>query len=285
MWCMLKQRKIWIFCRQENSDVFCHNLPYTYQKGFYSTIKTNIQMLKDCKSDFKLNILNEERKVVTCLNNKNQFVIQLLSASLDRDFDMNGMTLFIDNANDNYTYDVIVWKINELVVLKADLSKNKYFIETFNFIKNERNQYELCPPGCQDCYWKSQLGIQINNKYISVTTLNCSLCKFNRYFAENYGDKCFLKKERPTGYEFVEEYRKFVSCEFCCKTQANNFKCDVCLNKEKYEYFVDEPNNGRCVKKCEGNYKYIQTDEKTCLDSCKGVPNCITFNNYINPYY
>ena len=71
-----------------------------------------------------------------------------------RDLGINGMTLFTDDANDNYTYDVIRVKNNELVVLRADLSKNKYFIDTFNFIKNSKNQYELCPPGCQDCFWK-----------------------------------------------------------------------------------------------------------------------------------
>ena len=110
---------------------------------------------------------------------------------------------------------------------------------------NSTNQYQLCPPGCQDCYWKEQLGIQLNNKYISDTTLNCSLFKFNRYFDDNYGDLCFLKKERPKGYEFMEEYQKFFSCEFCCRANANDYICDVCLRKEKYIYFLDDPNNGR----------------------------------------
>ena len=193
------------------------------------------------------------------------------------------MLLFKDEINDNYTYDVIKGKENEIVVLKADLSKNKYFIETFNFIKNSSNKYVLCPPGCQDCYWKQQLGIQYSkNSYISETTLNCTLCKFNSYFADNYADLCFLKKERPKGYEFMEDYHKFSSCDYCCKTNKTDYICDVCLNNEKYEYFVDEPNNGRCEKKCEGKFGFIKTDQKVCTNSCTGVPNCITFKNYLN---
>ena len=42
-------------------------------------------------------------------------------------------------------------------------------------------------------------------------------------------------------------------------------------------------NNGRCEKSCEGKYKFIKPDLKSCTDSCNGVPNCITFTNYINP--
>ena len=271
-----------IFCGQENGDVNCHIITSNYQKGFNS--KTfNVQMLQECKYNFKLNQLNNERYVVSCLNSKNEFIIQLFSSDLKRDFDMDGMQLFKDDINDNYSYDVIKGKNNELVVLKADLSKNKYFIETFNFIKEKSNLYILCPPGCQDCYWKEQLGIQYSkNEYIAETTLNCSLCKFNSYFADSYADLCFLKKERPKGYEFMEEYHKFSSCEYCCKTNTDDYICDVCLNYEKYEYFVDEPNNGRCEKRCEGNYRFIKPDLKFCTDSCNGVPNCITFNNYIN---
>ena len=111
--------------------MFCHYLPYI--KGT-SNIISNVQMLQECKSDFKLNYLNEEKLVVSCLSNRNEFIIQLFSSSLVRDLNMNGMTLFIDDVNDNYPYDVIKGKNDELVVLKADLSKNKYFIETFNFI-------------------------------------------------------------------------------------------------------------------------------------------------------
>ena len=271
-----------IFCGQENGDVNCHIIKVNHQKGFNTKV-FNTQMLQECKFDFKLNILNNERYVVSCLNTKNEFIIQLFASNLKRDFDMNGMLLFKDEINDNYTYDVIKGKENEIVVLKADLSKNKYFIETFNFIKDSSNKYVLCPPGCQDCYWRQQLGIQYSkNSYISETTLNCTLCKFNSYFADNYADLCFLKKERPKGYEFMEDYHKFSSCDYCCKTNKTDYICDVCLNNEKYEYFVDEPNNGRCEKKCEGKFGFIKTDQKVCTNSCTGVPNCITFKNYLD---
>jgi hypothetical protein len=272
-----------IFCDTEKGDVNCHKITATFQKGF-NTKKFNIQMLQQCKNDtFKLNILNKERYVVSCLNKKNEFVIQLFSSDLKRDFDMNGMMLFKDEKDDSFTYDVLNGKNNELVVIKAELSKNQYFIETFNFIKNSTDVYILCPPGCQDCYWKQQLTLQLSkNSIISDQTLNCSLCKFNSYFADNYADLCFLKKERPKGYEFMEEYHKFSSCDYCCKTNKSDYICDVCLNVEGYEYFVDEPNNGRCDKKCEGNFAFIKKDEKICTNSCTGVPNCITFKNYLN---
>ena len=270
-----------IFCGQENGDVNCHIIKVNHQGGFNTKI-FNTQMLENCKSDFKLNILNSERYVVSCLNKKNEFIIQLFSVKLVRDFDMKGKTLFKDNAKDNYAYDVISGKNNELVVLKADLSKNKYFIETFNFIKNSQNQYVLCPPGCQDCYWKQKLGfIYGKTTYYGDLTLNCSLCKFNSYFADNYADLCFLKKDRPKGYEFIEEYNKFASCDYCCKTNANDEVCNVCLQKEKYEYFLDEPNNGRCVQNCTGKYAYIKIDQKACTNTCTKVPNCKTFKAYL----
>ena len=270
-----------IFCSQYNGDVNCHIIKVNHQGGFNTKI-FNTQMLEKCKSDFKLNILNSERYVVSCLNTKNEFVIQLFSVKLVRDFDMKGMILFKDNTNDNYTYDIINGKDNELVALKADLSKNKYFIETFNFIKNATNQYILCPPGCQNCYWKDQLGYYYGRTaFPRDKTLNCSLCKFNSYFADNYGDLCFLKKERPKGYEFIEGYSKFSSCDYCCKTNKIDEICDVCLQKEKYEYFLDEPNNGRCVQNCSGNYAFIKLDQKACTNSCTGVPNCKTFKAYL----
>ena len=271
-----------IFCGQENGDVNCHKITVKHQGGF-NTKTFNAQMLQECKSDFKLNILNTERYIVSCLNIRNEFIIQLFSPNLARDFDMNGMILFKDELNDNFTYDALKGKDNELVVIKADLLKNKYFIETFNFIKNSSNKYQLCPPGCQDCYWRKQLGYKYGkNYYNQVTTLNCTLCKFNSYFADNYADLCFLKKERPTGYEFMDEYNKFSSCDYCCKTnKPNDYVCDICLNNEKYEYFLDEPNNGRCVKKCSGNYGFIKIDQKACTNSCTGVPKCNTFNEYL----
>jgi hypothetical protein len=281
-----------IFCGQENGDVNCHKITVKHQGGFNSK-EFNTQMLQNCKSDFKLNILNNERYIVSCLNIRNEFVIQLFSAKLVRDFDMDGMILFKDELNDNFTYDALPGKNNELVVIKADLLKNKYFIETFNFIKDislpvsfysgDPNKYQLCPPGCQDCYWDMKLGFKYGKYYYNyVNTLNCTLCKFNRYFADNYGDLCFLKKERPTGYEFMEKYNKFSSCDYCCKTnKTDDYICDICLKNEKYEYFLDEPNNGRCVKKCSGKYKFIKIDQKACTDSCTGVPKCNTFSAYL----
>ena len=70
-----------IFCGQENGDVNCHIIGFKFQGGF-STKTFNVQMLQNCKSDFKLNILNDERYVVSCLNDENQFIIQLFSAKL-----------------------------------------------------------------------------------------------------------------------------------------------------------------------------------------------------------
>ena len=29
-------------------------------------------------------------------------------------------------------------------------------------------------------------------------------------------------------------------------------------------------------------FAFIKKDEKTCTNSCTGVPNCITFKNYLN---
>ena len=271
-----------IFCSQEKGDVNCHKISANFQKGFKDK-KFNIQMLQKCKSDYKLNVFNNERYVVSCLNSKNEYIIQLFASDLTRDFDMNGMVLFKDNQNDTFTYDILNGKINELVIIRAELSKNQYFIETFNFIKNSTNKYILCPPGCQDCYWKNQISIQLSkNSIISGKTLNCSLCKFNSYFADNYADLCFLKKDKPKGYEFMEEYHKFSSCDYCCKTNNPDYICDVCLKEEGYEYFVDEPNNGRCEKKCEGDFPFIKLDQKTCTNSCTGVPQCVTFKSYLN---
>lgn len=269
-----------IFCGQDNKDVNCHIIKVNFQGGFNTKV-FNIQMLEKCKSDFKLNILNNERYVVSCLNTKNEFIIQLFSVKLERDFDKKGMILFKDDTDENYSYDVVQGKNNELVVIKADLSKNKYFIETFNFIKNTTS-YILCPPGCQDCYWKDQLGYKIGKTlYQRERTLNCTLCKFNSYFSDNYADLCFLKKEKPLGYEFIEKYNKFSSCDYCCKTNNDNVICDVCLQKEKYEYFLDEPNNGRCVQNCTGKFFFIKKDQKACTDSCTGVPNCIAYKTYL----
>ena len=72
---------------------------------------------------------------------------------------MNGMGLFKDQPKNDYTYDVIKGKNNELVVLKVDLKRNRYFIETFVFIKDPSGKYDLCPQGCQSFYYKYGIGL------------------------------------------------------------------------------------------------------------------------------
>ena len=271
-----------IFCSIENGDVNCHKIIVNYNAG-YHTATLNIQMLQECKSTFKLNVLNKERYVVSCLNTKNEYIIQLFDTNLKRDFDMYGMVIFRDDNSDKFDYDVVQGKENELVMLRADLSKNKYFLETFNFIKNAQNLYQLCPDGCQDCYFWKQLGIKYpNNSYIEDITLNCTLCKFNRYFSDDFADICFLKKDRPSGYEYMDKYRKFSSCENCCKTGRKDDICDTCLNIKNYEYFIDEANKGRCAQKCNQDYEFIRYDKKMCTSSCKGVSNCKSYSSYVN---
>ena len=271
-----------IFCSIENGDVNCHRIIINYNAG-YATKVFNIQMLQECKSTFKLNIFNKERYAVSCINTKNQYIIQLFDVNLKRDFDMNGMVLFKDEENEEFVYDALQGKENELVMVRADLSKNKYFLETFNFIKNSLNLYQLCPDGCQDCHFVKPLGIRYpNNTYVEDITLNCSLCKFNRYFADDFADICFLKKDRPSGYEFMDKYSKFSSCEYCCKTGETDDICDTCLNIYNYQYFIDEANNGRCAPNCNQDYGFIRYDKKICTSSCKGDSNCKNYTSYVN---
>ena len=273
-----------IFCSQEDGDINCHKMAFNFNGGFTTKI-FNIQMLQECKSIFKLNQLNNERYIISCLNTKNEYVIQLFNVNLVRDYDMNGLVIFKDDLGDNFDYDALQGKDNELVVIKADIINNKYFLETFNFIKNSNNLYELCPDGCQNCYFLKQIGIRYrNNTFSQMTTLNCTLCKFNRYFADNYADICFLKKERPDGYEFMEDYKKFSSCDYCCKigeAGVEDYICNTCFNK-KYQFYVGEPNNGRCVQECSGEYQFIKYDKGICTSSCNDDENCISFNNYTN---
>ena len=272
-----------IFCTHEDGDVNCHIMKFKYQGGFTTKV-FNTQMLQNCKTDFKLNILNNERYAVSCLTFNNEYIIQLFSSGLARDFGMNGMTLFKDDPKDDYTYDVIKGKDNELVVLKADLKRNRYFIETFVFIREPLGPYVLCPQGCQSCYYKFGIGLQIGKNVNIPRTLNCTLCKFNSYFADNFGDLCFLKKERPKGYEYMELFNKFSSCEYCCKTHRNDYICNVCLNEKKYEYFVDRPNNGKCAYSCSGVYNFVKhnKDEKICTNKCDGLQDCKSYESYIN---
>ena len=98
-----------------------------------------------------------------------------------------------------------------------------------------------------------------------MTTLNCTLCKFNRYFADNYADICFLKKERPGGYEFMEDYKKFSSCDYCFKTWETgeeDYICNTCFNNI-YEFYIDN--------------KY---DKGNCTPSYNDNENCNSFINY-----
>lgn len=272
-----------IFCGQEFGDVNCHLLKFNYNAGF-NTKTTNVQMLQECKSNFKLIQLNNERYAVSCLNINNEYIIQLFTEKLVRDFDMDGRVIFADHLGSEFDYNVIKARDNEIVILKADIPKNKYFIDTFSFIKNDKNTYQLCPEGCQNCYFIKQLGIRYpNNTYVGLSTLNCSLCTFNRYFADSYGDICFLKKDRPKGYEFIEKYKKFSSCEYCCKVKSNDDEiCDICLNEYKYQYYIDEENKGRCQQKCNENYGFIRYDGKICTSSCNGTQDCCSFNSYLD---
>ena len=270
-------------CSQENGDINCHRITHGWNTGFGPNTIFNIQMLQGCKSNYKLNQFNNEKYIVSCLNNNNEYIIQLFNGNLIRDFDMNGMIIFKDDMNSNFDYDALQGKDNELVVIKSDISKNKYFLETFNFIKNSKNIYQLCPDGCQNCYFLKELGIRYrNNTFTQKEYLNYSLCKFNRYFADNYGDICFLKKDKPNGYEFIEKYNKFASCDYCCKTGKNNDICNICLNEKKYEFYVSEPDKGRCVQNCTGGYKYIEYDKGICTSSCNERENYGSSNQNIN---
>ena len=268
-----------IFCGEENGDINCHKMTFAWNGGFTTKI-FNMQMLQGCKSIFKLNQFNNERYIVSCLNYDNEYVIQLFNDNLVRDFGMNGMIIFKDDINSNFYYDALQGKDSELVVLKADISNNKYFIEAFNFIKNSANLYELCPDGCQNCYFLKELGIRYRNGTFAQTMhLNCSLCKFNRYFADNYGDICFLKKDKPNGYEFMEYYNKYSSCDYCCKSGAYSEICDICRHEKNYNIFVSEPDKGRCVQNCTGEYKYFDPDKGICKTENIGYSTLIVNNS------
>ena len=199
-----------IFCGQENGDVNCHKMRFAFNGGFTNKI-FNVQMLQECKSIFKLNQFNNERYIVSCLNENKEYIIQLFNDKLERDFDKNGMIIFEDDKNSNFDYDALQGKDNELVVIKSDISENKYFLETFNFIKITKNLYELCPDGCQNCYYLKEIGIRYRSNMLALTTrLSCSLCKFNRNFADNYGDKCFLKKINPMDMNILKNIINFL---------------------------------------------------------------------------
>ena len=80
----------------------------------------------------------------------------------------------------------------------------------------------------------------------------------------------------------MDKYRKFSSCENCCKTGRKDDICDTCLNIKNYEYFIDEANKGRCAQKCNQDYEFIRYDKKMCTSSCKGVSNCKSYSSYVN---
>ena len=191
-----------LFCGQNDGDIYCHQIWAGYLSPIHVAVLYN-KILQGCKSIYKLNTFNNERKIISCINNKNEFVIQLFSYEFVLDYDLNGLVLWKDGINEDFSYDVLQGKENEIVVLRANLKTNEYFIEMFNFIKNSNNKYQLCPEGCQNCYFKNSIGIQYpNNSLFYVQNLNCSLCNANKYFAENHQDKCFKKEERIDGYEF-----------------------------------------------------------------------------------
>ena len=271
-----------IHCGQNKDNIFCSKI-HSNSQGIKPSSKRNIHILQGCKSVFKFNIFNEEKYVVSCLNTKNEYVIQLFSFnSLEKDFSLDGLILWKDNQTDEFTYDCLQGKDSELVILKADLKRSKYFIESFNFIKNSNNLYQLCPEGCRNCSFIRNLGIAFPNNFnIEETKLNCSLCSFNRFFAENYEDVCFSEKNKPKGYELLENSKKFISCQYCCKTKKKNNNCDFCLNEKKYIYFTDDPNNGKCTNKCEGEYPFIKYNENLCTNDCKEKEGCEHFINYM----
>ena len=76
------QNKQSIFCGQEFGDVNCHILKVNYNGGF-NTKTTNVQVLQECKSVFQLTKLNKERYAVSCLNERNEYIIQIFSETLE----------------------------------------------------------------------------------------------------------------------------------------------------------------------------------------------------------
>ena len=287
---LIKQNNIQLYdphkpmiCGQnEEGDIYCHTIMTQAYGGFYSKNLFN-KVLQGCKSTFKLNNFNGEKYAVTCLNDKNEFVLQLFSYNFQLDYDLNGMVLWKDDNNDEFTYDVLKGKNNELVIIKANIRKNEYFIDMFNFIKNPTtNLYQLCPDGCQQCKFVNKLGIHYDNAYHDYSVLNCELCNFDKFFADNHGDICYSNQKRPEGYELITKNNKYSSCEYCCKTNKQNDICDFCLNEKKYIYFSEEPNKGRCVQKCEGNYRFIKYNKNICTNTCEGETGCDSFINYLN---
>ena len=79
----------------------------------------------------------------------------------------------------------------------------------------------------------------------------------------------------------MEKYKKFVSCEYCCKTGENSDICNNCRNQNNYGFYVDEPNNGRCAQNCSGEYRFVDYNKRKCISSCNGNENCCSYNNYI----
>ena len=278
----LKEPHYPIICGQDKTDIYCHYILANYGGGMHVNSIYYAKVLEGCKSTFKLNLFNGEKYVVTCLNNNNEFVMQLFTYSFKIDYDLSGLVLWKDDINDDFTYDVLQGKENELVIIRANLKKNEYFLEIINFIKNSGNLYQPCPEGCQTCNFVKHIGIQYPNRtYLYDTTLNCTLCNFDRFFAEDFGDICFSNIKKPKGYELSKKDKKFFSCDYCCVTKTNNVNCNFCLNEKKYIYYIDEPNNGRCAPKCEGEYKYIKYDENICTNTCEGKTKCESFNNYM----
>lgn len=49
-------------------------MKFKFKEGFTTKI-FNTQILQNCKTDFKLNILNGERYVVSCLTINNEYII------------------------------------------------------------------------------------------------------------------------------------------------------------------------------------------------------------------
>ena len=270
-----------MICGQNEDEIYCHKIWPGYLIGIFINNLYN-KVLQGCKSNFKFNVFNKERNIVSCLNNKNEYVIQIFSIDFKTEYDLNGLILCKDDINDNFTYDALQGKENELVVIRANLKKNEYFIEIFNFIKDSNNKYQICPEGCQSCTYFNNIRMKFpNNTFINDAGLKCSLCNYNRFFADNHGDKCFTYENRPKGYELIEDEKKLYSCEYCCITKKNSSICNFCIKEKKYKYFLDELNKGRCVQKCEGEYKFIKYKENLCTNTCEGETQCQSFENFM----
>lgn len=105
-----------------------------YLIGIFINNLYNI-VLQGCKSNFKFSVFNKERNIVSFLNNKNEYVIQLFSFDFKTEYDLNGLILCKDDINGNFTYDALQGKENELVVIRAILKKMNILLKFLILLK------------------------------------------------------------------------------------------------------------------------------------------------------